>query len=738
MAGYVVKPLVAFISLALATLSQAEDQDDKNTLQLDKVYITGGADEINRQPGSAHLVDEEALEEFEYTDIHRVLANVPGVYIQEEDGYGLRPNIGLRGAAPHRSRKIALMEDGVLIGPAPYSAPAAYYFPNVARMQAVEVFKGPSAIKYGPNTVGGAINLVTRAIPYEASGALDIALGENAYRKLHAHYGDSQDNYGWMVEGLNFAADGFKDLDGGGDTGFERNDFLLKGRINTDTSAEVYQQLDIKLGYQDENSNETYLGLTQDDFDNDPYRRYAASQEDKMTWDHQQVQLTHLVDFGTGFSLTTDLYYHQFARAWNKLNGFNDSSAPTLNEILRNPTQGINQSFYDVLKGADSTTNAEKLVLGNNDRDYISQGVQIAGITTGYLGGADHELEIGLRYHQDKINRNHTEQVYSMVSGHLQVDSASYATTTNTGTGDALAVYIQEKAVIDDLTLTGGLRGEFIENELVNRGVTPETTIKSSENAIIWGTGAYYQLTESLGVLAGANKGFVASGPGQTADIDPEESINYELGGRFQSGAVNAEVIGFYNDYSNLKGKCSASANCSNADLDTETNAGAAEIYGIESQVGYTLTLPNTWLVPLNATYTYTKGTFQNDFVDSLNLFKQGANALIVSGDEMPLLPEHQLNLSAQLKAVNWQVNSLLKYVGDTRDQAGQGNISENELVEAHWILDLGGSYNFTANSSVYMSVDNVLDETYTAALRPYGARAGKPRTLTAGYKLSF
>ena len=61
------------------------------------------------------------------------------------------------------------------------------------------------------------------------------------------------------------------------------DDYMAKLQIDSDPTKALYQSLRIKAGYTDQVSDETYLGLTADDFRLNPYRRYAASAGDRAS-----------------------------------------------------------------------------------------------------------------------------------------------------------------------------------------------------------------------------------------------------------------------------------------------------------------------------------------------------------------------------------------------------------------------------------------------------------------------
>ena len=706
-----------------------------NDKLLERIQIIGHSDGLRTIGGSATFLDESELDKLDYDDINRILASVPGVNIRQEDGYGLRPNIGFRGATPERSKKIALMEDGILIAPAPYSAAAAYYFPLVSRMSGIEVFKGPASIKYGPNTVAGALNMITRSVPNESAGAVDFAAGSEGYNKYHVHYGNTLDKFGFLIEAVKLDADGFKELDNGGKTGFDKNSLMVK--LNYNLSGKGFDQLiELKLGYDDEVSNESYLGLTDGDFAENPNRRYSASQLDLMDWQHSNTMLTHLFETAN-YSVTTRLYRNDFKRSWNKLNGFKHDIA--LEDIIAKPFEALNPVFMEVITGQrDSEQDYETLVLGDNAREYFSHGLQSDFNANVDFLGLSHKLEIGIRYHVDEIIRRHTIDYYNMTAGTLvkKDDKAPKNKTFNSEKTSALSLYFQDSISLGDLTLTAGLRGEMIEARYQD---TLNADDWLEKNSRIWlpGFSAFYQVDEQLGFLFGINKGYVPTSPRQDPIIKAEESINYELGLRFNDTVTNGELVAFFNDFSNLKESCTFSASSKCRVIDTEYNAGEVDIYGIEANVRHTFKLTDNIDMPVSVVYTYSKSEFKESFDSDFPLW-----GVITPGDEVPYLAKNQLTVILELASNAWRASLLTKYIGAMKETSGGGDsinfvgvsTAPLTIVDFSTSVDLGDG----DDGSIYIKVDNIFDKVEIVSHRPYGARPSTPRTFVIGFKRAF
>ena len=387
------------LSNASQNANEKQNSTDREKIRtLDVITIIGNQEKLERASGSAFRISGKALDAQEHDDVHRVLKQVPGVYVRDEDGFGLRPNIGLRGASSDRSAKVSLMEDGVLMAPAPYAAPAAYYFPLTTRLKGMEVFKGPSAIKYGPNTIGGALNFTTRpSVARGNKGTIDIAMGSYGAQKAHVFFGQGFSNFGYVLEGARVSSDGFKELDNGGDTGFQKDDWMLKAHVKTDASASIFQRLELKMGLARESSNETYLGLTDSDFEQTPYRRYAASQLGDMSWKRTQFKLHYMALIGEDLEWSITGYRHDFQRAWRKLNGFKLSDIDIHDAVL-DPTNPKYRPFIELLKGTSEWTPeaSEMLRIGTNDRTYVSQGIQSKLELTNRFGLFRNTLELGI------------------------------------------------------------------------------------------------------------------------------------------------------------------------------------------------------------------------------------------------------------------------------------------------------------------------------------------------------
>ncbi len=698
--------------------------------------------DIFRTPGSAHLLEAKDLEATNYDDPQSALAPIPGVYTRTEDGYGLRPNIGIRGASAERSQKVTLMEDGVLFAPAPYSAPAAYYFPMTTRMTGLEVTKGPGAILFGPQTIGGALNLFTRPVPRGVAAGFELAggtagdLGDNGSLRSHGFFGLGDDRAGLLLEGVHLETGGFKRLDGAPDanTGFSRSELMLKGRLQTDPDAAVSHRLDLKLGYARERSHETYLGLTETDFRADPWRRYAASALDRMAWGRWQASLTHTLTAGA-LEVVTTAFSHGLERTWRRLDAFRDG--PSLAEVLASPDNALNRYYYQILSGAEDSGEAnpaDALLLANNDRTFRTGGLQSAVRWRAVTGALRHKLDAGLRLVSDAVARDHTATGWYMQAGRLTPDGRGPETTLrNSADTLALAGHALYGLSGHGVTLTPGARLEVIRGAATDAatGRTPGLT----RATLLPGLGLHWALSDSFGLLGGVYRGFSPVAPGQPRDVLPETSINWEAGARYadDSRGTLAETIAFYNDYTNLLGTCTMSSGCRDTAIDRQFNGGAVTIAGVEVTSAWEAPLGRGFTAPLRLAWTFTHTRFASSFASDNPQFDD-----VETGDALPYVPTHQLHLQAGLARGGHRLTLVYGLTSAMLEQAGRLADARIPKTDVLHLVDAMGAVALGAGWSLELRGENLLGLAAIGSRRPFGARPVRPPMIQLGLRWSL
>ena len=719
------------LRLALATATGAialpggAENDIAPEPQIEEVVVIGSRQDADTVAGSGTLVDQEALEQFDYVDLNQVLSAVPGVYMREEDGFGLRPNIGIRGASAERSQKIAIMEDGVLITPAPYSAPAAYYVPNISRIHAVEVLKGPAAVRHGPHTVGGAVNFVTRPVPEVRLAEIDLSAGNHGFHKVQAAFARPLEKTAYLIEAMRYGSTGFKNLDGGGDTGFVRHALDMKWRW--EPGGERDQQVTVKLGYADEDADETYLGLADRDFDRTPLRRYRASQLARFQSSHALAHVNYGIAVNDSLRLNAKGYWNRFDRQWNKVDGF--MSGPALQSVLIRPGNYARQ--IQLLRGEiDSTPiDADIIDVTNNDRAFDVKGVQLTATATGILGGFAHRATAGVRVHRDQVDRDHRRRGYLMASGNMISDGIERGSKArNHADTEAYAVFIADEVSRGDWRLTIGVRYEDIAGTFED--LRAEVRRDGAQSVVSPGIGVHWQTTRRLSFLAGVYRGFSPAGPG-SRDVDPEQSVNLEYGIRYATPSLRFEAIGFFSDYENLLGRCRVSdSGCQAGD---EFNGGRVEIAGAEIVGWARFPLTQAATLEFDVTYTYSESAFQTSF---LSQFPQWG--LVRRGDELPYLPEHIGRASARLLTGRWEASAAVRGQAQMREEPGYENLEDGLHADGFLVLDLALSRRFGDAMLVQFLVGNATDEAAIVSHRPFGARPNRPRSLVARIKYAF
>jgi Fe(3+) dicitrate transport protein len=477
-----------------------------------------------RLPGGYETVDRTELDRVHAPSVNDALRKVSGVVARDEEGFGLRPNIALRGLNPTRSSKVLLLEDGIPLTFAPYGDNASYYHPPIERFESIEVLKGSGQVAYGPSTVGGVINYLTPTPPSRRRGTLTLSGGNRSFFDGIASFGASRGPAGFFVDGLRKQGDGARD---------NMHSKLVDANGKLVVAISPAQMLTAKVTYYRERSQVTYSGLTDAEYGADP--RQNPFENDAFRGDRAGATLAHHAAPGGRATIASTGYVARFTRHW-----WRQSS---------NSAQRPNDSADPACGGMSNLLTT----CGNEGRlrSYLSGGVE-SRVRLGAGRGGD--FEFGARAHGEVQDRRQE-------NGAAPTARSGTVVENNERRAQAVAVFAQHRLGWRNVAVTPGVRVEHVEFARTNRladagrGVSGDTSLTT----VIPGIGLSARLTERAVAFAGIHRGFapprvedVISNTGGLVDLDAELSWNSELGIRTAGpGGTRLDATWFRMAYSN-------------------------------------------------------------------------------------------------------------------------------------------------------------------------------------------
>ena len=137
---------------------------ESSVLPSERTRTEGQArEDIDRTPGGVELVPQKTIEDSRAANLKDVLDFVPGVLIRPRFGAADESQLSIRGSGLRNNfhlRGINVLIDGFPYGNA--DGFSDFESLELLNTRYIEVFKGANALRFGGNTLGGAINLVTK------------------------------------------------------------------------------------------------------------------------------------------------------------------------------------------------------------------------------------------------------------------------------------------------------------------------------------------------------------------------------------------------------------------------------------------------------------------------------------------------------------------------------------------------------------------------------------------------
>ncbi len=692
------------------------------TVEIPTVKVLGEKPRLMSDiPGSASFLNPKKLKLLQPLSGNEVFRVVPGIHVVDEEGVGMRANIGIRGLDPDRSSKVLVLEDGVPVALNPYGEPQLYYTPTIDRMESIEVLKGSGQILFGPQTIGGVINYITSAPPQNSEGRVRLRGGQGGYFSGLIGYGNTFGTTGFQIDYLRKQADEI------GPTNFKIND--LTGKINFKLNQK--SKVGIKLGFYDEISNSTYVGLTQAMYDTGGQDFVNIAPDDKLDVRRISASVVHEYKWNYKLKLITTAFAYSTNRNWQRQD-FSYSPTSNMTGVIWGDTTVSNGAIY--MRDQNGHRNRQFEVAGVEPR--ISARFQLGSINNKFDGGIRvmYERAFEQRVNGDKANA---------ASGTLKNDEIR--------TGKSMSIYAQNRfEITPSFSISGGIRTELYNYERnIVRNNEIDTSIVSNDFTaqIIPGLGLDYSINNNLVIFGGIHRGFAPprikdaiSKSGEVYNLEPELSWNSEFGFRSNfSDILNLELAGFYMDFSNQVIPVSESSGGTGSGV---VNGGSTLHTGVELGFDFNFGkffLQKDYSLRLSGNATYVKAYYNKDRFKDVN-----GESVNIKNNRTPYSPEILSTGSLSFSTpFGLSANIIMNYIGDQftdeLNTVAPSNNGRIGLLDAYYTLDGGIQYYVDKiNTTFSISIKNMTNERYISTRRPQGIRVGLPTFVSLGIDTKF
>lgn len=638
-----------FLFLPLIGLSQEKKANPADSLKTSNIFMLGEVIINNHQnKDTLNGVRSKTMESQNKTDVSNVLNMLPGVSLAAS-GPRNESMVSIRG---FDLRQVPVYMDGIPIY-VPYDG-----YVDLARfttfdLAAIDVSKGFSSVLYGPNSLGGAINLVSRkpSKKLEYDGSLGM-INENGYK-------------GNINIGSNLGKFYFQ----GGFSYLDRNSFRMSSHfISTanengnqrDNSYRTDQKISFKIGWAPDKKNEYVIGyINQQGEKGNPVYAGSDSQNSLLLkprfwqwpdWDKESFYFISNSYFDSKNSLKTRLYFDRFN---NTLDSFDDATY-----MKQTKAYAFESLYNDYTYGGNLEYNTK--FIPKNDLK----------IAFHFKEDVHRENNLGepVRHFKDNTVLAGIEDIYTVSPKLTIIPGMSYNIRKNKEAED----YNTTTKVISDY---------------------PAADASDAFNAQV---GIFYQLNEKQKFNATVSQktrfatikdrySYKMGTAIPNVDLKPEKATNYEL--NYTSVFFNKITFQTALFYSSLSDAILSVSNVQPGKSQMQ-NFGKAEYRGVEAQLNYYV------LQNLSIYFNYT-------YLERKNI----TNPTIHFTD----VPNTKIMGTVEYKPIK-----LLRFIASSEFNSSRFSTSYGTTVPDYTFLNFYGSGKISKNCSIDAGINNILDKNYS------------------------